>query len=79
MSVNGCNDYTPYGEVSQRSWFFRTIGLGHGIEEWRGILRALHSVGYDHVISIEHEDPLMAPGEGLREAVANLKAALVAG
>ncbi len=32
----------------------------------------LRRYGYDHVLSIEHEDPYMAPQEGLEKAVAFL-------
>ncbi len=34
-------------------------------------------VGYDHVLSIEHEDGLMSPMEGLRKAVSVLKQAVI--
>ena len=37
----------------------------------------LRTVGYDGVISIEHEDGLMSPQEGLRKAIAFLKEVLV--
>ena len=36
-------------------------------------------VGYDYVISIEHEDALMSIDEGLAKAVATLKEAVIAG
>ena len=35
-------------------------------------------VGYDHAISIEHEDSLMSQNEGLRKAVDLLKSAIIA-
>jgi len=38
-------------------------------------MSALRMVGYDHVISIEHEDALMSFDEGLAKAVAMLKEA----
>ena len=34
-------------------------------------------VGYDYVLSIEHEDGLMSPIEGLRKAVDVLKLAVI--
>ena len=34
-------------------------------------------VGYDHVLSIEHEDSLMSNNEGLRKAVECLKQAII--
>jgi sugar phosphate isomerase/epimerase len=34
-------------------------------------------VGYDHVMSIEHEDSLMSTNEGLKKAISFLKDVLV--
>ncbi len=75
ISVNGCNDGKPYGEIPRRSWTFRSIGYGHGVKDWKDIISALRMVGYDYVISIEHEDALMSTGEGLLKGVAVLKEA----
>lgn len=69
VSVNGCNDHKPYSEIPQRSWTFRTIGYGHDIKTWKDIVSALRMVGYDHVISIEHEDGLMSFDEGLQKGL----------
>ncbi|HJS28484.1 MAG TPA: sugar phosphate isomerase/epimerase [Anaerolineales bacterium] len=76
LRVNGCNDYTPYSDVAARSWTFRTIGDGHDIRTWVELISVLQAVGYDYVISIEHEDPRIPAGEGLRKAVSSLKEAL---
>jgi sugar phosphate isomerase/epimerase len=35
------------------------------------------SVGYDHVLSIEHEDALASVDEGLKKAVVVLKTAIL--
>lgn len=75
VAVNGCNDNKPYDQVAQRSWTFRSIGWGHDIKVWKDIASALRTVGYDYVISIEHEDALMSSDEGLSKAVAALKEA----
>ncbi|MEZ4515662.1 MAG: sugar phosphate isomerase/epimerase [Chloroflexota bacterium] len=75
ISVNGCNDNKPYGEIMDRAWTFRSIGYGHGAKEWKDLLSALRLVGYDYVISIEHEDALMSSDEGLSKAIALLKEA----
>ena len=77
VSVNGCNDSKPYGEIPRRAWTFRTIGYGHDAKVWKDIVSALRLVGYDYVISIEHEDPLMSNDEGLAKAVAMLKEAVM--
>ena len=34
-------------------------------------------VGYDHVLSIEHEDSLMSQDEGLRKAIETLNQAII--
>jgi len=73
VSVNGCNDNKPYDRIPERSWTFRTIGYGHGVKVWKDIMSALRLIGYDYVISIEHEDALMSTDEGLAKAVAILK------
>lgn len=77
IAVNGCNDNKPYHMIPQRSWTFRSIGYGHGINVWKDIMSAFRMVGYDYVISIEHEDALMSPDEGLAKAVAALKEACI--
>lgn len=75
--VNGCNDYQPYSDIPNRSWTFRAIGYGHDIKVWRDIMSALRMVGYDYVLSIEHEDALMSPDEGLSKAISTLKEAMI--
>ena len=75
--VKGMLDTTPYADVANRSWVFRSVGYGHDIFAWKGIVSALRTVGYDGVLSIEHEDILASPDEGLRKAVAALKEAML--
>ena len=50
---------------------------GHDAQTWKNIATALRMVGYDYVISIEHEDPLMSQDEGLAKGVAALKDAVM--
>lgn len=76
--INGCMDAKPYGRIAERSWTFRTIGYGHDLATWKDLISTLRLVGYDYVISIEHEDALMSPEEGLAKAVATLKEAVIA-
>lgn len=77
VAVNGCNDSKPYDQIPDRSWTFRTIGYGHGLKFWKDFVSALRLVGYDHVISIEHEDAMMSVDEGLLKAVSVLKQAVI--
>ena len=60
-----------------RSWVFRTVGYGHSELVWNNIISTLKAVGYDGVISIEHEDALMSPKEGLEKAVSLLKKTII--
>ena len=71
--VNGVLDTKSYGRVLERSWVFRTVGYGHSETSWRDQISALRAVGYDYVLSIEHEDSLMSIDEGLRKAVEFLR------
>lgn len=74
--INGVLDTGRYGGMT-RSWDFRTVGYGNGKETWNAIISMLKSVGYDGVISIEHEDSLMSPKEGLEKAIAFLKDVII--
>ena len=43
------------------------------MQYWRDMISNLRLVGYDDILSIEHEDSLMTSEEGLEKAVAFLK------
>lgn len=73
ISINGVLDAKHYEHIKERSWTFRTVGYGHSEETWKNIISALRTVGYDYVLSIEHEDFLMSKEEGLQKAVSFLK------
>jgi sugar phosphate isomerase/epimerase len=75
--LNGVLDYKPYRQMAERSWNFRTVGFGHSLEVWKGIMSALSMVGYDYVISIEHEDSLMDREEGFAKAAAFLQQVII--
>ena len=75
-AVNGCNDHKPYSQIPDRSWTFRSIGYGHDTKFWKDFVSALRLVGYNHVISIEHEDAMMSMDEGLAKGIAVLKEAV---
>ena len=76
-AINGVLDTKHYGDEMNRSWIFRTCGYGHGMEWWKDFVSTLRMVGYDGVLSIEHEDSLMSSMEGLRKAVDFFKQVLV--
>lgn len=72
-SINGVLDTKPYADEANRSWLFRTVGYGTGYDFWKEFLSMLRLIGYDYVLSIEHEDNLMSGQEGIRKAVSFLK------
>jgi sugar phosphate isomerase/epimerase len=69
---NGVLDTKGYERAIDRAWTFRTVGYGNGERFWRDIVSTLRLVGYDGVLSIEHEDLLASVDEGLERAVALL-------
>ena len=73
----GVLDTKHYGDEENRSWIFRAVGYGNGAEYWREIVSALRLAGYDKVMSIEHEDSLMTPEEGLTKACEFLKPLII--
>ena len=77
LDTNGVLDTKSYLRVKKRSWNFRTIGFGHGEQEWGNTLSSLRMAGYDGAISIEHEDPLASVDEGVSMAVDLLKRILL--
>ena len=76
-SANGVLDTKHYGDELNRAWIFRTVGYGHGEDYWRDFVSALRLVGYDKVLSIEHEDSLMTIDEGLEKAVRFLDGVMI--
>jgi len=67
--LKGVLDTEPYTEEPDRSWLFRSIGYGHGEEFWKDVVSTLRMVDYDGALSIEHEDSLTSPNEGLEKAI----------
>lgn len=76
-AVNGVLDTTPYADLAHRSWTFRTVGFGHDQLTWRILVSTLRLVGYDYVLSIEHEDPMLSVEEGFSRAVNFLKDVII--
>ena len=66
------------GVLSGGSWMrpdrgFRFRVPGWGDVNWRRVISALAAVGYDYVLSFEHEDPVMSPEDGCEKAIAYLR------
>jgi sugar phosphate isomerase/epimerase len=73
----GVLDTKNYTDERNRSWIFRTCGYGHGSEWWKEFVSTLRMFGYDYVLSIEHEDSLMSPEEGLSKAATFLNGIVI--
>lgn len=65
---NGNLDTKHYSDAEHRAWVFGTVGYGNNEHYWKSIMDALATIGFDGVISIEHEDSFMSKDEGLRKA-----------
>ena len=44
-AMNGALDTEHYGKELNRSWIFRTVGYGHGVDFWKAIISELLLVG----------------------------------
>ncbi len=69
LPMTGVLDTKKYTDEAHRAWIFRTVGYGHGAEWWSEFISTLRMFGYDYVLSIEHEDSLLSPEEGLTKAI----------
>jgi sugar phosphate isomerase/epimerase len=77
LPLTGVLDTKAYTDERNRSWIFRTCGYGHDAGWWKEFVSTLRMFGYDNVLSIEHEDSLMSPEEGLSKAAAFLQGAVI--
>lgn len=77
VDFRGVIDWKNYSEIVKRAWTFRTVGYGHSYPFWNEFVSTLRLIGYDGVLSIEHEDPLMSANEGLAKAISFLKGVLL--
>jgi sugar phosphate isomerase/epimerase len=69
LPATGVLDTKKYTDEKNRAWIFRTVGYGHGAEWWSEFISTLRMFGYDYVLSIEHEDSILSPEEGLTKAI----------
>lgn len=81
--IQGNQSSVPYSREAERVWRFVTIGEGwdpingaHDLNWWSRFVTELQLWGYDHVISIEHEDSRKSFEEGLGKALRVLDQAI---
>jgi sugar phosphate isomerase/epimerase len=61
------------GDLSQASDAFRAVGYGHSATLWRSVVQAYMDVGYEGILSIENEDPILTGEVGVERAAYVLK------
>ena len=76
-AVNTLLDGKGVLEFAKRSWNFAIPGYGHDERWWREFLVTLKMMGYDGVLSIEHEDYTMDTTEALGKTVRLLRENMV--
>jgi sugar phosphate isomerase/epimerase len=69
----GVLNFDASPEDREGSEFFRAVGYGHGASVWKDIIAAYMEVGYDGMLSVEHEDPLLSGEVGVTRSLAVLK------
>jgi sugar phosphate isomerase/epimerase len=76
-AAKGVLETSKLDNLGERPWIFRSVGYGHDEATWRAIFPELRLAGYNGIISIEHEDGLMTPREGLEKAIEVLKRTII--
>lgn len=72
-AVNSRLETAHSARVAERSWSYVTLGYGQDETWWKQFCYALRVVGYDDVLSIEHEDVTLSRLEGVRKSVVLLR------
>jgi sugar phosphate isomerase/epimerase len=60
-------------DLDSASETFRAVGYGHSASLWKSIIKAYMDVGYEGILSIENEDPILAGEVGVERAAYVLK------
>jgi sugar phosphate isomerase/epimerase len=60
-------------DLDQASETFRAVGYGHSASLWKSVVKAYMDIGYEGILSIENEDPILAGEVGVERAAYVLK------
>ena len=60
-------------DLANASATFRAVGYGHGASTWKAIIQAYMDIGYEGILSIENEDPILPGPVGVERAAYVLK------
>ena len=68
--------------LPEASATFRAVGYGHSASLWKSVVKAYMDVGYEGILSIENEDPILPGPLGVERAawvLKNVRSELLAG
>jgi sugar phosphate isomerase/epimerase len=74
LATSGSN---PTGNWRRPTRGFRFRVVGWGDVPWKRVMTALLEVGYDYVLSYEHEDPVMSREDGCEKCIAYLRPLII--
>jgi sugar phosphate isomerase/epimerase len=60
-------------KATEGSVYFRAVGYGHGAQLWKRVVKAYMDVGYEGMLSIENEDPILTGEVGVERSAYVLK------
>jgi sugar phosphate isomerase/epimerase len=60
-------------DLALASETFRAVGYGHSASLWKSVIQAYMDIGYEGILSIENEDPILPGPVGVERAVYVLK------
>ena len=60
-------------KFAQGSVIFRAVGYGHGAQLWKDVVKAYMDIGFQGIMSIENEDPILPGAVGVERAAFVLK------
>lgn len=60
-------------DLKHASDAFRAVGYGHSATIWKDVIRAYMDVGYQGILSVENEDPILSGEVGVERALYVLK------
>jgi len=60
-------------ELAEASDTFRAVGYGHSATLWKSVIQAYMDIGYEGILSIENEDPILPGPVGVERAAYVLK------
>src|SRR5712672_3162378 len=67
------NFASQVADLPQASETFRAVGYGHGANLWKSVVKAYMDIGYEGILSIENEDPILPGPVGVERAAWVLK------